>query len=232
MLLTLISKQEEAPYTYSFVFKSEPETSWKAGQYLTYKISDPKPDERADKRFFTIAAAPFEKNFRLTTKFVPGDGSTFKKDLQNLKVGDKIESAGNPSGDFIVEDPSREYVFIAGGIGITPFRSILVQLDHDSEPLNVTLLYANKTPEVVFKKELEALSAKHPSFQIHYAIDPQRIDEGFIKEKVPKFADPSGPIFYVSGPEPMVEAVEQMLYKMGVDEKQVQRDYFPGYDWP
>lgn len=231
MRITLVEKRVEAENTFSFIFKPEQPITWLAGQFLTYKISDPSPDDRSDKRFFTIASAPFEGHIQLTTKFVPGDGSTFKKDLQALQIGDVIETVGNPSGEFIVEDPNKSYVFIAGGIGITPFRSILLQLDHENLPINVTLLHANKFPEAIFKNELEALAQKHPNLKIRYAIDPQRIDEKFIEDKVPNFADPiSGPIFYVSGPEPMVEAMETMLYSMGVDHEKVIRDYFPGYE--
>lgn len=226
--LKLIKKKAEAPNTNSFLFQPEQPLNWKAGQFLRYRIEDPNPDNRRVDRFFTIASAPHEGHVMLTTKFVPGDGSTFKKDLQNMKIGDYIE-ATPPSGSFTIEDPNKEYVFLAGGIGITPFRSILMDLDHKGAPINVTLLYANKIPEVTFKTELEELSKKHPLFKIIYIIDPQKIDEEFINKKIPDYMQKT---FYVSGPEPMVEAMEQMLYKMGLKEERVVRDYFPGYTWP
>src|SRR5258708_6191577 len=226
MQLKLISKKPElAENTVSFLFDSLEPLTWKAGQFLRYHIHDSTPDERKEDRFFTIASAPFEKQVRLTTKFVPGDGSTFKKDLQNLKIGD-IVGGWPPAGSFTVEDPTSNYVFIAGGIGITPFRSILMELDHDQKPLNVTLLYANRTENAIFKAELEALQAKHPEFKIHYFIGDKRIDEQAIRQTV---ADLQKPFFYLSGPEPMVQSFEQLLIKMGVPSDHLKRDYFPGY---
>lgn len=226
--LKLVEKKDEAPNTVSFLFKSETPLDWQAGQFLRYRIEDPNPDERRIDRFFTIASAPSEGHLQLTTKFVPGDGSTFKKDLQDMQIGAFIE-ATPPSGDFVIGDPSKNYVFIAGGIGITPYRAILKDLDFKNLPINVTLLYANKIPEVAFKLELEELATKHTSFKIHYVIDPEKIDEEYIKKMIPDVLEPT---YYVSGPEPMVEAIEKMLYQMGVPESQVIRDYFPGYDWP
>ena len=149
-----------------------------------------------------------------------------------MKLGDIIEVDG-PDGDFIVSDssaPGETYLFIAGGIGITPFHSILLDLDHKNLPMNVTLLYANKDKNnVVYKDELEALAAKHANFKIHYFFYPERIDEAVIKKIVP---DLTKPIFYVSGPEPMTEHFEKMLPQMGIPEANIKKDYFPGYNWP
>lgn len=231
MKLTLIERKDVAPNTTSFIFESEdPEFTWKAGQFLRYHIEDPSPDSRKNDRFFTIASSPLEKFINLTTKFVPDDGSSFKKDLQNFKIEDTLEAQG-PGGDFIVEEVEKEHVFIAGGIGITPFRAIIKDLDLKNAPINITLLYANKIPEVAFKNEFEEIAKRHPEFKINYAIDTQRIDEEFIRNTI---SDLRSPIYYVSGPEPMVEAIEKMLYEMGVPESEdkVKRDYFPGYDWP
>lgn len=231
MKLSLIEKKELAPDTIIFIFQPEDlNFTWKAGQFLRYHIEDPNPDSRRNDRFFTVSSSPLEKNIWLTTKFVPGDGSTFKRDLQKFNIGDTIEAKG-PGGDFIIEDPNKQYVFIAGGIGITPFRAIIKDLDLKGSPINIILLYANKIPEAAFKQDLEEIASRHPEFKIHYAIDPQRIDEAFIRQTVP---DLQSPIYYVSGPEPMVESLEKMLYQMGVPESEdkVKRDYFPGYDWP
>lgn len=228
MRLKLILKKTEAENVTSFIFDifdKDVQFVWKAGQFLHYKIPDKSPDERGEARFFSISSAPFEKNIMLTTKFVPDDGSSFKKDLQKLNIEDFIEATG-PGGDFVVEDSNKQYVFIAGGIGITPFRSILLDLDHKQQPLNITLLYANRTPDFVFKSELEQLLLKHPEFKIHYFIEPQKINEAIIRSTI---NDLRYTIYYISGPEPMVEAFEKMLYDMGIPKDNVKRDYFPGY---
>lgn len=232
MNLMLVNKRQEVENVQSFSFKIDPEINWKAGQFMRYIIDDPHPDERRNYRFFSISSAPFEKNITLTTRFAPLNGSSFKRDLRNLNIGDKIEATG-PSGDFVVEDPderslsaNKSYVFIAGGIGITPFRSITLDLDHKNQPVNITLLYANRTPDFIFKQELESVQKRHPEFKIEYFVDPVRIDEAAINSALSTL---NSPLFYISGPEPMVEVFEDMVYKMGVPKKLVKRDYFPGY---
>lgn len=226
MKLILLSTKNEIENVISFIFKPETPLTWVAGQYLRYHIEDSNPDTRRENRFFTIASAPFEQNVMLTTKFVPGDGSTFKKDLQNLKIGDSIEVSG-PNGEFTAEDVQKKYVFIAGGIGITPFRSIMVDLDHKRIPADITLLYANRTENAVFRNELNLLSQNNPTFKIKYFIGDNRIDQNTITQLN---YDLKETIFYISGPEPMVESFEIMLTGMGVPAEQTRRDYFVGYE--
>lgn len=225
MKLTLIDKKEEVPNVASFIFQSETPFSWSAGQFLRYHLDDPNTGTESMDRFFTIASAPFEKNLMLTTRFSPGDGSTFKKDLQELKIGDHIE-AQEPAGAFVIKDPDQNYIFIAGGIGITPFRSILLDLDHNNLPINVTLLYANRDQNIVYKDTLDQLVQKYPSLKIYYIIDPQRIDEQTIRSLI---SDIRHPVYYISGPKPMVEAMEKILAGIGIPEDHIKHDYFPGY---
>lgn len=242
MNLTLFDKRPEDQDTISFFFKAAEALNFRPGQFLRYHISDPAYDERGENRFFSIASAPFENTIQLTTKFMPVNGSTFKKDLQKLNIGDNIEAFG-PNGHFSTEDTARKYVFIAGGIGITPFRSILLDLDHQGKPLNVTLLYANRTANPLFKNEFEILAKKHPEFKIYYLISnepvveqeltpnvkiiPGKIDENLIKSTILNL---QSPIFYISGPEPMVLNFEEILKNMGVPKENTKRDYFPGYE--
>lgn len=164
----------------------------------------------------------------MLTRFAAQRGSSFKRALRELPLGTVVEAEG-PSGDFVVEAPEVDHVFIAGGIGITPYRAILLDLDHRERPVNVTLLYANRSPDVAYKGELEALAAKHPRLTIHYVVAPEQITEQAIRQMVP---DLSRPMFYVSGPEPMVEAVGQMVAAMGLPAAHVKQDFFPGYVWP
>jgi ferredoxin-NADP reductase len=120
-------------------------------------------------------------------------------------------------------------VFIAGGIGITPFRAILLDLDHNRKPLNIQLLYANRNNDFPYRKELEALQQRHPKFRIDYVVSPNRLDEKTIAKLVP---DMNKPVFYVSGPEPMVESLDKTLKKLGISKKRIKNDFFPGYRWP
>jgi len=225
MKLKLAAKKIESPGVVSFIFKPQEPLVWKAGQFLHYVLNHTSTDDRGSDRWFTIASAPYERHVMITTRLASTKGSTFKKTLKGLKRGDEIE-VSDLDGDFTLNDPKKECVFIAGGIGITPFRSILKQAAHDGKRLRVTLLYANRDKTVTYKKELETLAARNPAFQIHYLFKPQRIDKDAIRKLVP---DLKKPVFYVSGPEPMVEDVGKMLQQLDVPQKHIKQDWFPGY---
>lgn len=227
MKLKLVERRDEASDVTTFIFQPESPLEWQAGQYLHYTLPHDNADDRGIERWFTIAAAPFEGHVQITTRFNSQRSSTFKAALKALQVGDEIEADG-PEGDFTVEDPNRHYVFIAGGIGITPFRAILNDLDHHGADIDVTLLYGNSSQDVTFRHELDALATKHPKFKIDYIFMPQQIDETVIKA-LPDFASQ---IYYVSGPEPMVKAIATMLEGLNVPKTQIKLDDFPGYDWP
>ena len=129
----------------------------------------------------------------------------------------------------LVDDSKKTFVFIAGGIGITPFRAILLDLDYNKKPLNVQLLYANRDNDFPYRKELDALRGQHAEFRIDYVVSPNRIDEKSIPQLVP---DIEKPMLYVSGPEPMVESMDETLKTIGVPEGRIKNDFFPGYEWP
>ncbi|MEK7510423.1 MAG: FAD-dependent oxidoreductase [Patescibacteria group bacterium] len=228
MKLIFSHKQKEAGDALSFFFRYPKPLLWKAGQYFICTLPHPNPDNRGIKRYFTIASAPFEEEIMLTTRINLPIASTFKKALYNLAQGESVEVEG-PKGSFVVEDPTKEQVFIAGGIGITPYRAILLDVDHRKLPTGGTLLYANTTAEFVYQKELESLQKKHQSFQIHYLVEPTRITSESIQKFVPSL---SRSIFYISGPPPMVDAVEQMVSQLHIPSARIKEDYFPGYDWP
>lgn len=225
MKLKLASRTTESPGVESFVFQPEKPLEWKAGQFLHYVLNHAPADERGSDRWFTIASAPFEKNVMLTTRFDSKRSSTFKNALKTLKTGDTIEIS-DLDGDFIIDDPNKEYVFIAGGIGITPFRAILKQAAHEGKMPRVTLLYANRETVAAYKKEFDALAQQNSGLKIHYLFSPQHIDKETIKQFVP---DLRKPLFYVSGPEPMVENVGKMLLEIGVSKDRIKQDWFPGY---
>lgn len=225
MKLNLISRKIEAPGVESFIFEPSEKITWKAGQFFHYVLHHEPTDNRGSDRWFTIASAPSEKIIMITTRFTNDKGSSFKKALGSLKIGDFIEIS-DIDGDFIVEDLANEYVFIAGGIGITPFRSILKDLNSKGKKIAATLVYASRDQNIVYKDELEALSKNNGNLKIHYVIAPELIDENKIKELV---ADLQKPIFYVSGPEPMVESLGNMLKQIGIPENHIKQDWFPGY---
>jgi len=223
--LKLTATKDESPDVMSFIFEPQEALTWKAGQFLHYVLHHEPTDNRSSDRWFTIASAPFENHVMVTTRFAGDKGSTFKKTLKELKLGDTIEIS-DLDGDFILGDPQAEYVFLAGGIGITPFRSILKQAEHENKSLRVNLIYANRKNVAAYKEEFDAMAKRNPHLKIHYLFHPQRIDEETIKELVPNLKTPH---FYVSGPEPMVESIGKMLQQIGVPKKRIKQDWFPGY---
>ena len=225
MKLKLLERKVEVPGVESFIFEPEESLHWKAGQYLHYVLHHEPTDDRGSDRWFTVSSAPFEAHPMITTRLADEKSSSFKKKLFSLVPGKSIEIS-RVEGDFTVEDPAAQYVFIAGGIGITPFHSILKQADHDGVKLNVTLLYGNRDENAVFKNELEAFAKNNPGLSIRYVVAPELINEEVIRKFVP---DLNAPLFYLSGPEPMVKALAETVKAIGVSEDRIKLDDFPGY---
>jgi ferredoxin-NADP reductase/nitrite reductase/ring-hydroxylating ferredoxin subunit len=225
--LVLASRRSEAEDVTSFLFRSERPLEWRAGQFLRYTLRHADPDGRGISRYFTIASAPFEGHVMLTTRFAAREGSSFKRALRELPVDARVE-VGQPAGDFTLSRPELPHVLLAGGIGITPFRAMLLDLDHRRLPVNATLLYASRTPDLVYRGELEALQRRQPGLLMHPFVSPRRITAEAIASLT---HDLGTAVFLVSGPEPFVEGLGGVLSSLGVPEARVKRDYFPGYEW-
>lgn len=225
MKFKLVQRKQETQDVESFILEPSEPISWEAGQYMHYVFPHENEDARGHERWFTISAAPFEKHLMITTRFASDRSSTFKTALKNLSIGQELEAEG-PKGSFTLDDPNKKHIFIAGGIGITPYRSILMQLDHDNKPINVELLYANRDDNFVFSNELGAIMAKHSTFKIRQFVGSRHIEISDLKP----YADDPDNIIYVSGPEPMVEVFEDILKsRLGVPKERVKLDFFPGY---
>ena len=224
MRIKFVGKKKEIENVYSFIFEPNRVVSWQPGQYLHYELSHPSVDGRGIERWFTISSPPYEKHPTITTRFDPKRSSTFKKALLNLKEGSEIE-AGEPRGDFLLNSDASRHVLIAGGIGITPYRSMLLQLDHDNKPLNIDLFYANRDENFVFDDEFQNLVTKYSEFKIHKIVGDQRITENDLKP----YLEDESIIFYISGPKPMVEVYQHLLEELDVSPERVKTDYFPGY---
>lgn len=231
MKLVFVERQKREGDTVFFIFKPKRKFLWKPGQYLFYTIPTKNPDNRGVTRYFTISSTPFEGQVSITTRIFEKP-SSFKKSLMKLKKGDEIEASG-PDGDFVVDDTKRNLVFIAGGIGITPFRSILMEYAHKNIKLNVQLLYANKDENIVFKEELESLKNKNSNLEINYFISPAHIDEKIINHQLASRAGGSSivnhPIFYISGPSNFVRAIRDIVKSQGVPKENLKLDFFSGY---
>jgi len=217
--LKLLSSHSEAGNVRTFVFEASGLT-WIAGQAQAYTLPHIGKKEAENQRWFTIASSPNDGEIHVSTRV---SQSKFKQALNAMKPGDEIEAHGI-EGDFTWEGESTEpVVLVAGGIGITPFRSILKSRQSDGKRLNATLLYFNRDKNVTFQDELDAIRARNSELRIEIVIG-EEISADAIIRRVPQSAQQ---LVYLSGPEPMVEKIGSGLRDQSVSIKQ---DWFPGYD--
>jgi len=236
LVLTLKDKKEIGPGIYDFVFHPKRKPKFRPGQYLEWTLGHEHPDSRGVRRYFTIASSPTEPEVRLGVKFYP-NSSTFKNALLKMERGDEI-MASQLAGDFILprKDGSEKFVFLAGGIGITPFRSMIKYLSDKGDRRPITLFYAaGKAEEMVYKDLFDEAAARVGLRTIYVVADKNDLPEwadygGFlnadiIEQEVPDYLDRT---FYISGPRSMVTAFEDTLTNMGVERSHVKTDFFPG----
>ena len=216
--LTLLSSHDEAGNVRTFVFDTGG-IAWVAGQSQAYVLPQAGDTEGDNERWFTIASAPGEGVIHISTRV---SASRFKQTLNALRPGEHI-LAHSLDGDFTwTADDAKPAVLVAGGIGITPFRSILIDRDRRGLPINGTLIHFNRTADVPFRQELEALAARHAGFTLRVIVG-----ETISADRILTLAPSASTTTYLSGPEPMVETVGTALTERGVTLKQ---DWFPGYD--
>ncbi len=221
-LMNLKSKQLIGADTYDLVFESNQKVEFTPGQYLEWTVDDMKPDARGNRRYFTIASSPTEQEVRLGVKFYP-EASSFKKLMFGMEPGTKI-LAGSLSGDFTLPaNKEQKLVFIAGGIGITPFRSIVKYLMDKQERRDIVVLYSNK--ENTNPAYAELLQEAQSRLGIK-TVFTNKITSDMISREIPDFKQRK---FYISGPHGMVVAFENTLKEMGIPRRQIKIDFFPGF---
>ncbi|MEO7617571.1 MAG: FAD-dependent oxidoreductase [Candidatus Saccharibacteria bacterium] len=225
--VTFAGKHEESPGVMTFTFKPSAGANWEAGQYYVYMMPGALLDKRTAFRPFTVASSPTEGFLQITTR-IPSKPSLVKQNLLNLKVGQKVYTFG-PYGFFTLPKTAKEIVMVAGGIGVTPFRSMLAEIGSGACP-KITLLYASRDDKPLYTAELDAFSAKHPEFTWHSITEPRHLDAAAIAEYI---KTPTGATFLLSGPKPMVKGIAKTLHdELKVPSKQIKHDVFKGYPWP
>jgi ferredoxin-NADP reductase len=210
----------------TFIFDSNEPISWIAGQYVHIVIKHTNEDSRGNERWFTISSAPSDGKIAISTRIISDNPSSFKRALNSLKLGDEVE-ADKPEGDFILKDLAKNYIFVAGGIGITPFHSIIREASIKNTMPKIILLYANRTFEVAFKSELDSIRSENSNLKINYIYSPVTIDKKLLDKTIRSVDQPT---IYVSGPEPMVESFVKILTDVGVSKDNILADFFPGYE--
>ena len=228
MILNFVEKFPNTTDCFSFFFNSTTgPVIFKAGQHMNFTLPHDNPDDRGISRFFTIASAPHESRIMITTRIAREQSSTFKKALMGMEKGRDI-SALPPQGEFIIEDYSKSYVFVAGGIGITPFRAILFDLDYNKKlkEMEILLLYSNRSNEIAFREEFDFLANQNTSLKVRYVISPEVCNIEMLRIAIPFYRDKT---YYISGPPGMVKSIGDSLAADNIPDSQFKHDFFPGY---
>jgi glycine betaine catabolism B len=232
---TLVRIEQMASGCYDFVFKPDRKLVFQPGQYLDWTLDVRNPDDRGNRRPFTIASAPIDEEVRLGVKFNP-DSSAFKRSLAQMQPGDAIFGS-QLAGDFTLpQNQDEKLAFIAGGIGVTPFRSMVRDLLSRQDKRSVVLLYgANRIDEIAYSSLFD-MAERELGLRTVYAVaegetprsnlHPGFIDEALIQREIPDFKDRT---FYVSGPQAMVARFQRVLNELGVARSRIKVDFFPGF---
>jgi ferredoxin-NADP reductase len=233
----LKNRTDVAERTIAVHFKKSAGFEFKAGQYVDVTLlNPPQMDSQGALRTFSIASAPYEDDLVVATRVRE---SAFKKLFAALPPGSELKLEG-PMGSFTLhKNPANAAVFLAGGIGITPFRSIVRQATKEKLPHQLYLFYSNRRPEdAPFLDELQDLSESNAHFifipsmtEMEKSKVSWNGERGFIDREilVKHFCDLNGPIYYVAGPPAMVAAMREMLTKAGISEDDIRTEEFGGY---
>ncbi len=224
--------KDEAANIRTVYFKPERPVHYTAGQFAEWTLQHPRPDKRGVKRWFTISSAPTDQLLSITTKFAGADkSSSFKKALFKMKPGHELLMS-DPMGDFVLPKLIQTpLVFVAGGIGLTPFHSMLSWLAATGETRPIKMLYALRVEdEIVFQETFDKAGVQ-PTIVISQPSAAWGGERGKLSaDLILGLEKPSeDTLVYVSGPEPLVEDLEKDLKKAGVNKHQLVLDFFPNY---
>ncbi|HEU0115318.1 MAG TPA: RnfABCDGE type electron transport complex subunit D [Thermomicrobiales bacterium] len=225
------------PGLIDFLYAPSRPLAYQPGQYMEWTLEHDRPDSRGQRRYFTLASSPTERSLRIGVKFAE-HGSTFKRALAAHAWRGESIVAAQIAGDFTLpRDPRRKLAFIAGGIGITPFRSMVKYLTDRHEKRDVVLLYANRRCEEILYRDVFTAAQRAFRFRPVYLLsDPSsappawagavgRIDAALIARQIPDYRER---LFYVSGSPALVQSAQRALRDLGVKPDRIKTDYFSG----
>ena len=233
----LIRREEVAEGTMAFHFEKPSGFNFRAGQSADVTLTDPpETDAEGNTRTFSIASPPFENELVFTTRM---RDTAFKRSLKKVPLATKVK-IGSAAGSFTLhKNRAKPAVFVAGGIGITPFLSIVRQADRDRLQHKLHLFYSNRRPEDAASLDtLQALATTNPNFRLICTMTEMSkskkewngetglIDKEMLSQHL---AILQGLIYYIAGPPPMVAAMHEMLVNAGVEEDDIRAEEFAGY---
>jgi ferredoxin-NADP reductase len=234
MQATVAEKRQVAKGTIFALFAVEDYPDYRPGAYFWVELPDRgRDDEKGLRRHISLATSPTERSVvGFATRI---RDSAFKQTLAELEVGDEVQ-VEEPKGSFLLpEDTSVEYVFVAGGIGITVFRSMLRYVADEGLPYRVTLVYSNRdSASAAFLDELEELERRIDGLRVVLTMtdepawegETRRLDADVLSDLVGGFDERT---FLIAGPPPMAEGVAESLRAAGLPEHRVVADKFSGY---
>jgi len=237
LVLRLKDRIQLTPDTCDFIFVGDKPFHFKPGQYLEWTLGHNHVDSRGNRRYFTIASSPTENEVRMGVKFynVP---SSFKQTLLSMEPGAEIV-AGQIAGDFVLpKDKEQKIACIAGGIGITPFRSMVKYLLDMHEQRSMVIFYSNKREgDIVYRDVFDAAQSQLGIKTVYTLTEVEAVADTWtggrgpitaemIAAEIPDYRDR---IFYISGPHAMVEAFKKTLHDMGIQRNRIRCDFFPGF---
>ena len=208
--------------------------TYKPGQYIEMTLPHHGGDARGARRYFTLASSPTEDTLHLGVRYYD-NGSSFKEVLHDSD--NALMSLGQVGGDFTLpRDPNAKLAFIAGGIGITPFRSMVKYMTDTNDQRSAIVLYGERSAEDIAYKEVFEEARTKVGVATRYVLSSisatqdniisGTISREFIESEIPDYASR---IFYISGPQSMVEGIRRELRAMGVPRRNIKADYFFGY---
>lgn len=235
--MKLKQRREIAEGTMQFFLEKPAGFDFKPGQAMEVKLPNPpETDDEGNSRAFSIASAPHEPDIMFATRM---RNTAMKRCLKTLPIGTEFEVDG-PWGDLKLHSRAqRPAVFLAGGIGITPFRSMVLDAAKNKLPHKIWLFYSNRRPEdAAFLEDLARAEKENPNFKLIATMTemekskrPWSGGKGFVDKKMlsDAIADLSEPIFYIAGPGGMLNAMRKLLLESGVNEDDIRSEEFAGY---
>ena len=220
--LLFLESYKESEGVYTFLFKKEIDLTWKAGQHGLFSITHKKIKNPT--KPFTVSSAPTENVVRLTLRI--GDNpSDFKKAMLELKQGMNVRMSG-PVGSFYLKD-NNPSLLIAGGIGITPFRSILKQVEAERNGVEkqIKLLYIDSKKSYIFKDEIDEIANK-TSISVTYLDSRENLHQ-----EIDNFAslNKNNGNYFIAGSKTMVDTISTYLRNNNVSKRNIKKDAFYGY---
>jgi ferredoxin-NADP reductase len=234
---TLTRSETVAEGTMAFHFAKPADFKFQAGQSMNVSLIDPpETDGKGNSRSFSIASAPHETELAIATRM---RDTAFKRVLKAMPAGGRVRLRG-PAGEFTLDGAdTRPAVFLAGGIGITPFVSMSRHAAHDRLTRELWLFYSNRRPEdAAFLEELAALPRRNPRYrfvgtmaEMAKSSRPWSGETGFLDRAMLErhLKDLAASVYYVAGPPGLVEAMRKMLADAGVEDEAIRTDEFFGY---